>query len=60
MTYPADESFRKSSYSNGPNTSCVEVANTAETFYVRDSKDKAGPVLSFTAPDWNAFLSIVR
>jgi hypothetical protein len=60
MTYPADESFRKSSYSNGPNTACIEVANTAETFFVRDSKDRSGPVLSFGMRDWEAFLILVR
>jgi hypothetical protein len=27
---------------------------------VRDSKDPAGPVLTFTAPEWSAFLAGVR
>jgi hypothetical protein len=60
MTYPADGSFRKSSYSTGANTNCVEIANAVETFFVRDSKDRSGPVLSFTMQDWDAFLTTVR
>jgi hypothetical protein len=53
------ENWRKASYSgNGGN--CVEVATAAATVGVRDSKDKAGPVLSFSAEDWSAFLTLVR
>ena len=38
---------------------CVQV-KLREGALVRDSKDPAGPVLSFTAPEWAAFLAGVR
>ena len=39
---------------------CVEVAEGLEAIHVRDSKDPAGPVLAFSASEWNAVLSDVR
>jgi predicted secreted Zn-dependent protease len=39
------------------NGNCVEVAALPEGgVAVRDSKDRSGPVLSFTRPEWVAFL----
>lgn len=36
---------------------CVEVRKDGEAIQMRDSKDKgAGPVLSFTTDEWNAFV----
>ncbi|MHA5049915.1 DUF397 domain-containing protein [Streptomyces sp. SD15] len=46
----------KSSYSTGSGGECVEVAACPGSTYVRDSKDKAGPVLSFTTGGWTAFI----
>ena len=50
--------WRKSSLSatNG----CVEVALDTAEVAVRDSKDRSGPVLLFTAHEWDAFLAGVR
>jgi Domain of unknown function (DUF397) len=50
--------WRKStrSGSNG----CVEVAFVQGQVAVRDSKQHGGPVLVFTAHEWDAFLSGVR
>ena len=39
---------------------CVEVAADATGVRVRDSKDRAGPVLSFTDDEWTVFTRAVR
>ncbi|WP_344383533.1 DUF397 domain-containing protein [Streptomyces thermolineatus] len=46
----------KSSYSGGEGGDCVEVAASPGAVHVRDSKDRTGPVLSFTADEWAAFV----
>jgi len=51
--------WRKSSYSGG-NGSCVEVAVVGGTVGVRDSKDPASPVLTFTTTDFGRFVADVR
>jgi hypothetical protein len=50
--------WRTSSHSAGEG-GCVEVARTPATVRVRDSKDRTGPVLSFPATAWRAFLATV-
>ncbi|MFT7834911.1 DUF397 domain-containing protein [Saccharothrix sp. BKS2] len=47
--------WRKSSFSGGGNTNCVEVAFAPEAVGVRDSKNTA-PRLAFTLTAWRAFL----
>jgi hypothetical protein len=39
---------------------CVEVAVLDGRVAVRDAKDRSGPVLLFTPPEWQAFLGGVR
>lgn len=52
--------WRKSSWS-GYHGSCVEVAQLAGGVGVRDTKDHGkGPVLVFSAADWNAFVKSLR
>ncbi|MFF8543975.1 DUF397 domain-containing protein [Streptomyces werraensis] len=47
----------KSSYSSGNNgESCVELALTPGTVYVRDSKTSEGPRIAFTSDTWAAFV----
>ncbi|MEU1808044.1 DUF397 domain-containing protein [Micromonospora sp. WMMD1076] len=49
--------WRKSSRSG--QSECVEVAdNLADVVGVRDSKDAAGPVLTFTPDAWRAFVRL--
>ena len=52
--------WRKSSHSGGQGTSCVEVARADRLTAVRDSKNPAGPVLSFTQTEWAAFLTGIK
>ena len=51
--------FRKSTFSDGDN-GCVEVARPRSSFQVRDSKNAAGPTLSFAEPRGLAFLGWVK
>jgi hypothetical protein len=63
--------WRKSSYS-GANGSCVEVAPAGDLgaggvrgtagglIAVRDSKDRGGPALVFTAGQWRAFAAGIK
>ncbi|MFF1793348.1 DUF397 domain-containing protein [Kitasatospora sp. NPDC058263] len=46
----------RSSYSDYEGGNCVEVASSSLTVHVRDSKDKAGPQLSFSPAAWGDFL----
>jgi hypothetical protein len=51
--------WRTSSYTN--NGTCVEVADLpGGGTAVRDSKDPASPVLTFTAAEWVAFVRGVK
>jgi hypothetical protein len=47
--------WRKSSRSS--HTNCVEVALSPEVVAVRDSKDRRGPVLTFSAAAFGEFLA---
>ncbi|WP_447004973.1 Scr1 family TA system antitoxin-like transcriptional regulator [Saccharothrix isguenensis] len=49
--------WRKSSYSGGGQTDCVEVAHTEPGVAVRDSKNATGPTLAFPESTWRAFLT---
>jgi hypothetical protein len=50
--------WRKSRRSGA--TGCVEVAFVEDGVVVRDSKAPDGPVLRFTAREWEAFVGAVR
>ena len=50
--------WRKSSRSGA--NGCVEVGLVDGQIAVRDSKDRQGPVLMFTAHEWEAFLGGAR
>jgi hypothetical protein len=47
--------WRKSSHSGANGGSCVEVAGTARVVLVRDTKDRHGATLAFSAGAWRAF-----
>ncbi|MEU3190258.1 DUF397 domain-containing protein [Streptomyces sp. NPDC006992] len=46
----------KSSYSGSDGGNCVEVAQAPAAVYVRDSKDRRGPVLSVPPAQWASFV----
>jgi hypothetical protein len=48
------DDWRKASYSNGSGA-CVETASGAGTVAVRDTTDRDGGTLTFTAQAWRAF-----
>ncbi len=50
--------WRKSKASDTGN--CVEVAFGSESVLIRHSKNPSGPVLSFSRPEWAAFLHGAR
>ena len=50
--------WRTSTYSAG--NGCVEVAFVDGQVGVRDSKDREGPALVFTAREWEAFIGGAR
>jgi len=47
--------WRKSSYSADNGGNCVEVADHDSRVTVRDTKDRQGPTLRFTADAWCKF-----
>ncbi|KXK58664.1 DUF397 domain-containing protein [Micromonospora rosaria] len=53
-----DGVWRTSSASGGDGD-CVEVAAVPESVSVRDSKDRTGPVLTFTETAWRDFVATV-
>jgi Domain of unknown function (DUF397) len=55
----APATWRKSTYSNTQGA-CTEVARLDDGCAVRDSKDRTGPALRFTASEWAAFTAGVR
>ena len=53
--------WKKSSRSNGNGgNNCVEVAILDADVAVRDSKNRSGPALIFTAAQWTAFVNSAK
>jgi hypothetical protein len=49
--------WRKASYSGANGGNRVEVSATDTVLAIRDSKDPAGPALSFTPAAWRTFMT---
>lgn len=58
MSDPTFRRWRKSTRSDG-GQNCVEVSDAVDgsVMRVRDSKDQAGPALTFTRAGWTAFIA---
>jgi Domain of unknown function (DUF397) len=54
-----ESNWRKSSYSGSNGGECVEISATGAVL-VRDTADRNGPVLMFTADAWRAFTATIR
>lgn len=52
--------WRRSTYSVGNPEQCVEAALTTSAVFVRNSKDKTGPMLVFSPEKFGMFLLNVR
>ncbi|WP_214415869.1 DUF397 domain-containing protein [Sphaerisporangium fuscum] len=53
--------WRKSSFSGGDGSNCVEVAHLSRgRRAVRDSKDHSIPALTFSDREWTVFLETVK
>jgi hypothetical protein len=52
--------WRKSSYSGANGGQCVETATAAGAVLVRDTTDRDGETLAFTADAWAEFLETLR
>jgi len=51
-----DMNWRKASYSSNGGANCVEVAS-ADTVLVRDTTNRDGGTLTFTADAWQSFVT---
>jgi hypothetical protein len=52
--------WRKSSYSTGGDSNCVEVAADARSILVRDTTDRDGGTLTLTPSAWSKFIGTIR
>jgi Domain of unknown function (DUF397) len=52
--------WRKSTYSGTDGGNCVEVSDAARVVLVRDTKDRDGGSLAFTADAWAAFTARLK
>lgn len=52
--------WRTSSYSGSNGGNCVEVGSGGSAIVVRDTKNRSGAVLAFTAEAWKAFAAEIR
>ena len=54
------DEWNKSSYSNGNGGHCVEARATERGAAVRDTQNRALGHLDASAPEWMAFVGVVR
>jgi Domain of unknown function (DUF397) len=59
-TNPDVTTWRKSTYSADNNGNCVEVGGADPAVVVRDTKDRAGAVLTFGTDAWQRFAATIK
>jgi hypothetical protein len=52
--------WRKASYSGSGGGNCVEVADSEPAVLVRDTTDRDGETLTFSAEAWGRFIASLR
>ena len=52
--------WRTSSYTGNGGGNCVEVGGAASVIVVRDTKDRNGGTLAFSAGAWDAFAASLK
>jgi hypothetical protein len=52
--------WRKSSYSDGNGGACVETASGDDVILVRDTTNRDGGTLAFTAQAWQTFATSLK
>jgi hypothetical protein len=52
--------WRKSTYSGSNGGNCVETASGNDAILVRDTANREGGMLAFSAEAWQAFLGTLR
>jgi hypothetical protein len=52
--------WRKSTFSNDNGGACVELASGNGVILVRDTTDRRGPMLTFSAEAWETFAASLR
>ena len=60
---PVDQTAKRPTWRRGrgcANGACVEVAKVDDRYLIRDSKAPNAPVLSFSEPEWEAFIRAVK
>jgi hypothetical protein len=56
---PTSTSWRKSTFSDGGQSNCLEVAFAETGAAVRDSKNATGPKIALSATAWRGFVGVV-
>jgi Domain of unknown function (DUF397) len=60
MEDTVDPRWRKASYSGNGGGDCVEVGNGARVVLVRDTKNRDGGTLAFTADAWRRLTAEIK
>ena len=60
MEGPNAVTWRKSSYSGGNGGQCVEAGSLPGAVLVRDTTNRDGGTLAFTAQAWKAFAATIK
>ncbi|WP_242608669.1 DUF397 domain-containing protein [Actinomadura formosensis] len=52
--------WRRSTHSNTQGANCVEIGQYGEMVYIRDSRNRPGPVIAITQDDWTHLLNALH